>query len=82
MGVDQLSLFGNYDLQVGNWTITTLYDERRKKWRLLINNRETIYNIKNEMMEWETEKEAIEYIESAYPVSSKVVLTLEELDNA
>ena len=54
MGVDQLSLFGNYDLQVGNWTITTLYDERRKKWRLLINNRETIYNIKNEMMEWET----------------------------
>ena len=70
--MNQLELFGDYKLKVGHWTITTFYDKRRKQWRLMIDNRETFYNDKRELREWETEEEAIEFVEAVYPESAKV----------
>ena len=67
----QAELFGEYKLKVGHWNFTTFYDKRRELWRILNNARETFYNDKNEMMEWETEGEAIEHLEQSYSLSAK-----------
>lgn len=40
--------------------IKTFYDERRGKWRLLWGN-ETFYNELNQMIEFDSEKDALEF---------------------
>ena len=72
----QMSLLNGHEVEyiVGIWIFKTFYDERRKKWRWLMNGRETLYNDKNEMMEWDTEEESINYLRAIYPsVITKVV---------
>ena len=64
-------MFGEYKLKTLWGTITTSYNERREKWILLRNERETYYNNKREMREWDTEEEAIEWIEARNPLSAK-----------
>jgi hypothetical protein len=46
-----------------NVIVESFFDERRGRWRLLRYNKgssqaETFYNDQNQMMEWETEREA------------------------
>ncbi len=64
----QMSLLNGHEVEyiVGFWVFTTFYDKRRKKWHWLMNGRETFYNDKDEMMEWDTEEEAIKYLEKTY----------------
>jgi hypothetical protein len=65
----QMSLFDGKELEfiVGCWTFKTFYDERRKKWRLILNDKETLYTDKNVMMEWDMETEAVNYLLAIYP---------------
>lgn len=42
-------------------TVISFYDERRAKWRLLWGD-ETFYNDQNQMLEWDTEQEAIDWV--------------------
>ena len=72
----QMSLLNGHEVEyiVGVWVFTTFYDKRRKKWRWLMNGKETFYNDKDEMMEWDTEEEAVNYLRAIYPsVITKVV---------
>ena len=65
MMIEQLELIGGYKLKIGNDTITTFYDPRRKMWRLLRNKRETFYDPETgEMKEWESEQDAIDWLEA------------------
>ena len=56
-------MFVGYSAKLGKKTITTLYDPRRKMWRLQLDGRETFYNSDREMMEWDTEAEAIRWFD-------------------
>ena len=72
----QMSLLNGHEVEyiVGIWVFTTFYDKRRKKWRLIWDGRETLYTDKNEMMEWDTEEETVNYLRAIYPsVITKVV---------
>jgi len=71
-----MSLLNGHEVEyiVGTWVFTTFYDKRRKKWRLIWGGKETFYNDKDEMMEWDIEEEAINYLRAIYPsVITKVV---------
>lgn len=46
-------------------TIITFYDKRRLKWRLLWGN-ETFYNDQNQMLEWDTEQDALDWVKEHY----------------
>ena len=46
-------------------TVISFYDEKRLKWRLLWGD-ETFYNDQNQMMEWDTEQEAMDWAEEHY----------------
>ena len=62
--IEQSEFFSSYQIRKGNRVITTFYDPRRKKWRLIKNGRETFYDPEtNEMLEWPTEQDAIDWIE-------------------
>lgn len=48
------------DYTMSGKRVRTFYDPRRRMWRLLWGN-ETFYDDNNEMIEFETEQEAIEW---------------------
>lgn len=58
--------FGDYIRQVGREQVKTFFDESRDRWRLIRDERQTYYDDQNQMMEWPTEQEAIDWLEQNF----------------
>ena len=51
------------ELHIGRDILKPVYYERRKSWYISRNDREALYNKDNVWIEFETEKEAEDYLE-------------------
>lgn len=63
--------FGDYKADFRGQEIRTLFDVSRAKWRLIRDGRQTFYNQQNEMMEWDTEQQAIDWLQHNYDRGGK-----------
>jgi hypothetical protein len=54
--------FGDYVADFRGQEVRTFFDGNRQQWRLLRNSRETFYNAQNQMREWPTEQQAIDWL--------------------
>lgn len=62
------TVFGGWGLKpqerkYGNNVVTCEFNLRHQMWRLLINGRETFYNDDNELLQWPTQREALDWFD-------------------
>jgi len=74
---EQIEMFDQWACRINDKSITTLFDNKRKAWRIQYFNygskqAQTVYDDKNQMVEFKTQQDAIDFVFLYFTGSLKV----------